>query len=79
MSTLEDELRCAVEDAIVGQPLRAGLAGRAQSAAMGVLVRHNIRGGQVRVSQQGAGFAVEVLLPPGPQRVRHIVLRFGGM
>ena len=59
MTRLEEELRCAVEDAVVGQPLRAGLGGRARAAAMGVLVRRNIRNAQVSVRQEGAGLAVD--------------------
>ncbi len=76
MSDLERELRGAVEDAIIGEPLRPGLAGRAQTAAMGVLHRHRIAG-RVVVRQQGAGFTVEVILPPGPQRVQRVVIRMG--
>jgi hypothetical protein len=76
MTELEQELRYAVEDAIVGEPLRPGLGERARSAAVGVLHRHNIRSGRVVVRRQGAGFVVEVILPPGPARVQQVVLRF---
>ena len=76
MSDLERELRTAVEDAVIGEPLRPGLAGRAKTAAMGVLHRHRIRG-KVLVQQQGRGFAVEVILPPAPQRVQRVVIRLG--
>jgi len=76
MSDLERELRNAVEDAVIGEPLRSGLAGRAQTAAMGVLHRHRIRG-RVVVHRRGAGFSVEVILPPGPQRVQRVIIRMG--
>ena len=77
MSNIEQELRYAVEDAIISEPLRPGLAGRAKTAAMSVLHRHRIRGGKVIVHQRGAGFAVEVILPAGPQRVQRVVIRMG--
>ena len=77
MSDIERDLRHAVEDAVIGEPLRPGLAGRAKTAAMGVLHRHRIRGGRVVVHQRGAGFAVEVILPAGPQRVQRVVIRMG--
>ena len=76
MGDLEQELRAAVEDAVIGEPLRPGLAGRAQTAAMGVLHLHRIRG-KVVVHRQGRGFAVEVILPPAPQRVQRVVIRMG--
>ena len=76
MGDLEQELRFAVEDAVIGQPLRSGLAGRAKTAAMGVLHRHRIRG-RVIVHQHGAGFSVEVILPPKPHRVQRVVISMG--
>lgn len=76
---LRDAIENAIEDAILGEPLRPGLGNRAKSAAMAVLYKHNVRGAQVKVTPQGAGFAVHVTLPPGPQRARAIVLRFGQM
>ena len=79
MTDLERELRYAAEDAIIGQPLRSGLAQRAQSALRGVLHRHRIRNARISVRQQGAGFLVEVLIPPGPGRVQAVVIRFGSM
>jgi len=77
MTELEQEIRYAVEDAIIGEPLRPSLAGRARSAVAGVLHRHSVRGAQVKVTQRGPGFYVEVVIPPGPARVQRVVLRFG--
>lgn len=79
MNDLEKELRYAVEDAILGEPLRPGLAHSAKSAAMAVLHRHNVRGAQVQVRQQGNGFSVVIALPRGPQKVQQIVLNVGSM
>jgi hypothetical protein len=76
VTDLERELRYAAEDAIIGQPLRSGLAQRAHSAVRAVLHRHRIRNARISVRQQGAGFYVEVSIPPGPGRVEVIVIRF---
>ncbi len=79
MGELEQKIRDAVEDAVVGEPLRPGLAGRAQSVAMGVLVHRGVRGGKVRAWMEGTAVVVEVLLPRGPRRVERIVLHIGAI
>ena len=77
MQDLKRELQHAIEDAIIGEPLRPGLAGRAKTAAMNVLYRHRIRGGRVNVHQRGAGDSVALRLPAAPQRLQRAVVSVG--
>ena len=77
LERLKEDLQSAVEDAVVGEVLRAGLGNRARSAAQAVLLRHGLRTAKVQVQQEGAGFALAVVLPPGVARVQQLVLRFG--
>ncbi len=58
----------------MGQSLGPALASRIELATRGELTRAGVRGGRVNVRQQGRGFVVQVLLPPGPDRVRELVL-----
>jgi hypothetical protein len=70
-------LQHAVEDAVMGENLGPALASRIELAARGELSRAGVRGGRVQVRQQGRGLEVLVTLPPGPARVRELVLRIG--
>ena len=59
----------------MGEALGPALASRIELATRDELRRAGVRGGRVIVRQQGRGFVVQVLLPPGPSRVRELVLR----
>ncbi len=74
---LEARLRAAVDEAVMGQNLGPALASRIELAAQGELSRAGVRGARIRVRPQGRGFEVHVTLPPGPARVRELVLRIG--
>lgn len=76
---LKLELRYAIEDAVIGEPLRPGLAQSAKTAAMGVLYRHGVRGARVNVHMQSGAIQVEVFLPAGPRKVERVVLQFGAL
>jgi len=70
-------LQHAVEDAVMGENLGPALSSRIELATRGELTRAGVRGGRIQVRQQGRGFVVTVTLPPGPARVRELVLRIG--
>jgi hypothetical protein len=74
---LEADLRAAMEDAIVGEPMSAMLEGRLKTVARAVLLRHRLGAARVLVRREGAGFRVRVDLPPGAARVTSIHLRLG--
>ncbi len=76
-ATLSDALQDAVEAVVVGELMRPSLLGTAKTAAQQVLYRFGIRDGRVQVAQQGAGLALTVVLPAGPQRVERVVLQLG--
>lgn len=72
--SLEEELTDAVEAAILGEPLRPSLAGRAKTAALAVLHRRGVAGARVHAALRGAGVDLQVMVPAGPARVERIVL-----
>lgn len=75
-SSLADAIRYVVEDAVVGEPLRAGLAATARRNVDALLFRRGVRGARVTVTQVGAGFEVEVAIPR-VRRVERVVVRVG--
>lgn len=78
MERLEAELEGALMDAMMGDPWGRGLQARLEREAKWVLQRHGVRGAQVRVYEIKRGaVGVDVVLPPGPNRVNAVVLRFG--
>jgi hypothetical protein len=77
--SLLEEIRAAVEDVVVGEFLRPSLASSAKTAALGVLHRRGVRGGQVHARLEGSAVALELALPAGPQRVQRVVLHVGGL
>jgi hypothetical protein len=78
LAALEAELEGALMDAMMGDPWGRGLQARLEREAKSVLMRHGVRGARVVVSQvRPGGVGVQVVLPPSPQRVQQVVLRFG--
>ena len=77
LERLQDDLDTELTFALMGDPWGPSLAGRLQTMARMVLLRHGLPKAQVRVSREGAGVRVHIALPPGPQRVRQLVLSFG--
>lgn len=73
---IEGQLRAAVEDAVMGEPLDARLAGRARTAALTVLHRAG-RKGRVDVRPARGGVEVRVILDPGTPRVREVRFSLG--
>ena len=74
---LRAELEAALEDAVIGEPRSAMLPGRLRAAARAVLLRRGLGAARVEAQRRGAGYAVRVLLPPGRERVRELVLHLG--
>jgi hypothetical protein len=71
---LEAQLEATLMDAMQGDPWGPQLAGRLRRDARALLLRHGLGRATVAVSRQGAVVHVEILLPPGPQKVRSISL-----
>ena len=79
LATVQDELQFALEDAVVGQNLSAGLVHQLKRTAKNVLYRKNIKQSQIHVQQQGAGFVVTVLIPPQGPIVQMVRLRISSI
>ena len=75
--SLETELRHAIEDAVIGELMRPGLAGRIKTIARAILIRHRLPQSRVVVTQQGMGFDVRVWVQSPGARVKEIRLTFG--
>lgn len=75
--TLSEAIQSAVEDAIVGENVSPGLAGRAKSAALAVLHRRGVRGGRVEAKVVGHSVQLAVVVPAGPRKVERVVLSVG--
>ena len=76
---LETELRHAIEDAVVGEIMRPGLAGRIKTIARSILIRHRLPQSKVSVSQSGLGFEVMILVQSPGAIVQKIRLNIGGL
>ena len=76
-ATLSEALQAAVEEVVVGELMRPGLAGTAKTAAMNTLYRFGIRDGQVTARMTRNGIALTVVLPKAPTRVGEVVLQVG--
>lgn len=77
LARLQDELDTELTLAMTGDPWGPALVGRLKTMARMVLLRHGLSRAQVHVVQEGAGVRVHVALPPGPQRVRQLVVSVG--
>jgi len=77
IDTLRHEIQGALEDAVIGKPLRSYMSGQLKRTAQGVLIRHRIRNANINVQQQGSGFSVTITLPPQGPIVSVVRLRFG--
>ena len=76
---LETELRHAIEDAIVGEIMRPGLAGRIKTIARAILIRRRLSQSKVLVSQSGMGFDVRIYIQQPGARVQEIRVNVGGI
>jgi hypothetical protein len=77
INTLQEEIQFALENAVVGKTLRSYMSGQLKRTAQGVLIRHRIRNAQIEAKQIGAGFSVNIILPPQGPFVQAVRLRFG--
>ncbi len=77
MSRLRDELEGVLLDAMQGEPWGSALSGRLKTAARAVLLRHGLSRAQIHIEDGPDGVAVIIALPPGPARVRQLVVRLG--
>ena len=73
---VEAQLRAAIEDAVVGEPMSPRLAGEARSAALAELHRLGLRG-RVQAQVVAGGVEVVVLVEPGTPRARTVRIRMG--
>ena len=76
---LETQLRHAIEDAVVGEIMRPGLAGRIKTIARGILIRHRLTQSKVEVSKMGMGFDVRIYIQKPGARVEEIRLNISGL
>lgn len=77
--SLQDDLETALMDAMQGDHWGSGLKGRLELAARTVLLRHGYRSAKPRAELGPDGVVrVEILLPPGPARVRRLVVSVAG-
>jgi len=77
MPSLEQELRYALEDAVIGKPIHRRMANDLGAVARAVLLRRGLSRWGVEVRQQGTGFWVRVTPPPGRPEVEQVVVRLG--
>ena len=77
LARLQDDLDTELTLALMGDPWGPALQGRLQTMARMVLLRHGLSKAQVQVVREGPGVRVHIALPPGPQRVRQVVLSIG--
>ena len=77
IDSIQQELQVALEDAVVGRPLRPYMIGTLKRTAQAVLIRKRIRSAQIDVVQQGTGFVVSITLPPQGPIVTAVRIRFG--
>lgn len=73
--TLEAELEGALIDATGGETYGPLLARRLERVARSVLLRRGLGRARVIAESTAKGTSVVVLLPPGPSRVRQLVIR----
>lgn len=73
--SLEAELEGALIDATGGETYGPLLARRLERVARAVLLRRGLGRARVIAESSSKGTSVVVLLPPGPARVRQIVIR----
>ena len=79
LEVLKEELRFALEDAVMGAILRPSLVGRLKMIARSILLRHGLGKSHVDIKQQGNGFEVKIYLQQPGAVVREIWLSLGGM
>ena len=79
IESIQEELQAALDDAVVGKPLRPYMIGTLKRSAQAVLIRKGIRSAQIDAVQQGSGFVVSIILPPQGPIVTAVRLRFGSV
>jgi hypothetical protein len=72
---LEALLEGALTDAVGGDPAGPALAKRLEREARAILLRHGLGAARVVVRSDARETVVHVVLPPGPARVRELVVR----
>ena len=79
LAQLQDELDTELTLAMMGDSWGSALSGRLKTMARMVLLRHGLSKAQVDVIREGTGVRVLIALPPGPHRVRQVVVSIGGV
>jgi hypothetical protein len=74
---LKREIELALMDEFHGDAFSPALAGRLKMVVRAVLLRHGLAKAQIQIGKQGSGVEVAITLPPGPNRVRRLVLNLG--
>ena len=77
MNELKREIQLALMDEFHGDAYSPALVGRLTMVTRAVLLRHGQSKAQVHIAKQGDGVEIVVLLPPGPKRVKRLVLNLG--
>lgn len=72
---LEAELEGALAEALAGDPPGPAMAKRLERIAREILLRHNLPAARVVALSDAHETVVHVLLPPGPARVRELVVK----
>ncbi|MFN7146759.1 MAG: hypothetical protein ACK4YP_23500, partial [Myxococcota bacterium] len=73
--TLDAELEGALADALAGDSPGPALAKRLERVARAILLRHGLRAARVVARSDAHETVVHVVLPPGPARVRELVVK----
>lgn len=76
-SPLAIVLEEALLDAVGGEPYGPLLARRLERVARAILLRQGLGAARVLAESGPQGTRVTVLLPPGPRRVRQLVISLG--
>ena len=79
IENIQEELQIALDDAVVGKPLRPYMIGTLKRTAQAVLIRKQIRTSHINVVQHGTAFVVSITLPPQGPIVTAVRLRFGSV
>ena len=77
LTSLMEELDEHLQLTLVGERRDASLPRKAEREARAWLMRRGHANARVVAALDGAGVAVEVILPQGPPRVRAVVVRVG--
>ena len=78
MDALKAELQDALLDSLQGAAWGPALVGRMKTAARAILLRHGLGRATVHIENGPMGVEVAIILPPGPQRVKRLVLHLDG-